>query len=511
MYITRQFLSAVLTAVLIVTAVSASSSAPQRPYRISEQEAVDRLLARIESRSAQFRRSLYAALDQSPIDGTRREDNINEFVATFEAETRNLRDRFNQRRDVAADLNAVLTQAASIDRFMGRHRLASTAERDWIALRADLNDLARYYGVARQWDAWPRWGRAIANRLTGTYQLDRARSERVGRAARIATRGLSTQQQQRIRDMLSRRLEAPEMLAIERNGRSVTIASSIAPQVIFEADGRDRVEQTPRGRTIRINAALSGDQLRVATTGDRGNDYSVTFDPLGNGQQLRVTRRIETEGLLQPVTVNSFYNKTSEVAQLDLYNEDVARNRRRFPPSDNAQLIAILNNTLTTRLAREGDRFTLTVQSPPAYSGAVIEGYLARVDRGGRVSGRSELAMNFERIRLRSGEVRNFDGYIESIRTPNGEDVRVDNEGFVGEEDSQTTRTVTRTGIGAALGALIGAIAGGGKGAAIGAAIGAGTGAGSAFVQGRDDLELIRGSELTIRAGGPTYLEQPGN
>jgi hypothetical protein len=511
MYMAKQFLSAILMAALSIAAVTTSSSAQQRPYRINEQAAVDRLLGRIESRSSQFRQSLYAALDQSRIDGTRREDNINEFVANFETATRTLRDRFNQRRDVASDLNALLTQAASIDRFMGRQRLASTAERDWIALRADLNELARYYSVAWQWDPWPNRGPVAANRLTGTYQLDRARSDRVGRAARIATRGLSAEQQQRVRDMLSRRLEAPEMLAIERNGRSITIASSIAPQVILEADGRDRIEQTQRGRTIRVNAALVGDQLTVTSTGDRGNDYSVRFDALENGQQLRVTRRIEAASLLQPVTVNSFYNKTSEVAQLDLYREDVARNRHRFPPSDSTQLIAILDNTLTTRQARVGDRFTLTVQSPPAYSGAVIEGYLARIDRGGRVSGRSELAMNFERIRLRSGEVRNFDGYIESIRTLNGEEVRVDNEGFIGEEDNQSTRTVTRTGIGAALGALIGAIAGGGKGAAIGAAIGAGTGAGSVFIQGRDDLELVRGSEFTIRASGSTYREQPGN
>jgi hypothetical protein len=50
---------------------------------------------------------------------------------------------------------------------------------------------------------------------------------------------------------------------------------------------------------------------------------------------------------------------------------------------------------------------------------------------------------------------------------------------------------------------LIGAIAGGGKGAAIGAAVGAGAGAGSVYVQGRDDLELARGTELTIVASAP--------
>ena len=509
MHAARQFLSITLAAIFAITAVGISTSAQQRPYRITERQNIDQLMRRIESRSAQFRQSLYNALDRSTIDGTRREDNINEFVGNFETATRNLRDRFNERRDVVGDVNAVLTQAQSIDRFMGRQRLASNVEQDWSVLRSDLDTLAGYYSVAWRWDGpagdngrLPGRGASL---LTGTYRLDPARSDRVGRAAKIATRELSIEQQQRMREMLSRRLEAPEMLAIDRRGRTVTIASTRAPQVTVDADGRDRVEQTPRGRTVRVNASLNRDQLIITSTGDRGNDYSVTFDAL-NGRELRVTRRIETESLSQPVTVSSYYDKTSDVAQLDLYREDseVGRDTRgRAPLGDSTPLIAILDNTLTTRQARTGDRFTLTVQSPPAYAGSVIEGYVTRIDRGGRVSGRSELALNFDRIRTRGGAVRSFDGYIEGVRTPNGEDVRVDNEGIISEDESQTTRTATRTGIGAAVGALIGAIAGGGKGAAIGAGVGAGTGAGSVFIQGRDDLDLIRGSEFTIRATSP--------
>lgn len=357
----------------------------------------------------------------------------------------------------------------------------------------------------QDYDRWPGRRGSV---LTGTYQIDTARSDRVGRAAKVATRGLSVEEQQRVRDMLTRRLEAPEMLALERNGRSVTIVSTRAPQVIVEADGQDRVEQTPRGRNIRVNASLTRDMLRITSTGDRGNDFSVTFEPVDNGRQLRVTRRIETESLSEPVTVISYYNKTSETPDLSIYrgeprgDSEVGRTTRRRAVRDST-LIAILDNNLSTKYARQGDRFTLTVQSPPALSGAVIEGYLSKIDRSGRVSGRAELAMNFERIRLRNGESRSFDGYIENVRTPNGEDIRVDNEGIVEEDDSQTTKTVQRTGIGAAVGALIGAIAGGGKGAAVGAAVGAGTGAGSVFVQGRDDLDLVRGSEFTIRASSP--------
>lgn len=521
----QEFVSAALMVAFTITSLGAglSVSAQQRAFRVSPQQ-VDQLLRRIELQSTQFRQSLAGALDQSRIDGTRQEDNINEFVRNFETATATLRDRFRQRQDVAADVSEVLNRAAFIDRFMGRQRLASNVEQIWIQLRSDLDVLARYYSVTWRWDAgYAGRGdtgpgrlegtsrRGFANRLTGTYTIDPARSDKVGRTARIATRGTSPEEQQRLRDMISRRLEAPEMIGIQREGRTVTIASTRAPQVTFDADGQTRIEQTPRGRTVRVTAKLVGDQLVVTSTGDRGNDFTVTFEPLNNGRELRVTRRMDVEGLTQPVVAMSAYNKTAEVAQLDLYRETSPVAGSRASSLPDTQLVAILDNGLSTRQAREGDGFTMTVRSPSQFEGAVIEGHLGRVSRSGRVSGRTELAMNFERIRLRNGVTRPFDGYIENVRTPNGEDVRVDNEGIVSERTSQTTTTVARTGIGAALGALIGAVAGGGKGAAVGAAVGAGAGAGSVYIQGRDDLELVRGTEFTIRANSSGYRAEPGD
>jgi hypothetical protein len=168
---------------------------------------------------------------------------------------------------------------------------------------------------------------------------------------------------------------------------------------------------------------------------------------------------------------------------------------------DGTQLVAVLNDNLSTNQAHEGDRFTLTVRSPARYEAASIQGHIVRVNRSGQVSGRAEMLLAFDIIRLRDGRAANFAGYIENVRTTSGETVRVDNEGRMQDESSQTSRTVMRTGIGAAIGAAIGAIAGGGKGAAIGAAVGAGAGAGSVFVQGRDDLDLMSGTEFTLRAG----------
>lgn len=492
--------------------VSTNPGTPgQRAYRVTYQE-VDQLLGRIESRSTRFRQSLQFALNRTPIDGSRREDNINELVREFEQATAALRDRFRGRRDVADDVREVLNRAATIDSFMRRRNLLGSTEEEWRGLRSDLDVLAGYYDVTWRWDGpvstYPgtpgRPGRNTeANRLTGTYRLDPSRSDDVWRKAQRVTRGLTEEERERLRQMLVRRLDAPEMLAIERRGRNVTVASSRANQVTFEADGRERVEQSPGGRTVRVNARLIGDQLVVSSTGERGNDYRITFDVLGSGDQLRVTRSIDIERLTEPVVVDSFYTRTSETAQLDLYRETepVGRNPRdRYEGRESDQLIATLDNGLSTRQAREGERFSMTVQSPSNYAGAVIEGHVSRVSRAARAAGRAELSLVFDRIRMRNGASRTFDGYIESVRTRNGESVRVDNEGNVAERSSQTTETVTRTGIGAALGAVLGAVAGGGKGAAIGAAIGAGAGAGSVFIQGRDDLELVSGTEFTIRA-----------
>jgi hypothetical protein len=228
---------------------------------------------------------------------------------------------------------------------------------------------------------------------------------------------------------------------------------------------------------------------------------------------MRVTRSITDEGLKQKVVANSVYDKTSDVARFDSYRGG----RNNYPSSgvssgtsrvnvvvpEGTQMVAVLNDNLSTKQANEGDRFTLTVRSPAQYEGARIEGHLARVNRSGQVTGRAEMLLDFDRILLRDGRAATFAGFIENVRTTSGETVPVDNEGTVQGESSQTSRTVTRTGIGAAIGAAIGAIAGGGKGAAIGAAVGAGAGAGSVFVQGREDLELMSGTEFGLRASAP--------
>jgi YMGG-like Gly-zipper len=488
-------------------------------YNLSDFQ-MRQLIDRLNTRSATFSRNLRQDLNRGSYNGRYSLDEVRSHLSDFETALVQLRNRVNSRQVGSSDARNVLDHAAFLNNFITDRQLSYQTENNWSALRTDLDQLASAFNIAWNWSTVPgtsgggygNTGGGYGNRrdLTGTFRLNTSRGDDVRTAVDNATRNLSLAERQRVYDSLMRRLDPPQMLAIDRRGNSVTIASTRAPQINFVADGREQVETTPGGRSVRVRANLVGDTLTINRTGERANDFTVTFDPSNGGRELLVTRTLYTDRLNQPVTVRTYYDRTSDVAELNIYDtnrEDsnvggTTTATGSFVIPDGTQLVAVLNNDLSTQNIREGERFTMTVRSPSQYDGATIEGSVLNVSRGGRISGRSEMTLDFDTIRLRDGRSYRFAGILDSVRTPNGDVVRVDNEGAVRDTD-QTKTTVQRTAIGTAVGAIIGAIAGGGKGAAIGAVIGAGAGAGSVYVQGRNDLDLTAGTEVTIRATGP--------
>lgn len=477
-------------------------------YRLRDNE-LNQLIQRIETSRARFEASLTDAFSRSRYDQTNADVNMNDDVQDFKNGMAQLRNQHNARQPVADDVQRVLALARPIGMFMGSHQLTNRAQTDWSNLKNELNTLASAFNVSANWQdgnqpTLPQYN--SNSRLTGTYRLDASRSDNPRDVTERATRNLPNNQRQAVYDRIIARLESPQMLAIERNNSTMSMASTRAERSTFEADGVERQEQL-NGRTSRVTATLRGEQLAVNSTGYRENDFNVTFEPIENGRRLRVTREVFAERLNAPVIVNSIYDRTSDVAQWNIYNGtgpvlNTGANNGEFILRDGETVVAVLNNDLTTKRTRQGERFTLTVREPGQYDGAIIEGTVGAVTQSGTLTGRSGMTLNFDTIQLRNGQTYRFAGTLSSVRNANGDTVRVDNEGSA-QGDNQTTQTVTRTGIGTAIGAIIGAVAGGGKGAAIGAAIGAAGGAGSIFVTGKESLELPQGTELTIRAGSP--------
>lgn len=525
----RQIIAGLMVMTFLTVQVSAQVTRERRPRTsVSSGAQSEQLIRRVELGAERFRLSLDDERGRGRdeqlgrADSAGRED-IFDMLTDLERSIANLREHEEraQTRSTNFDVEAALGSASRIDSFLQNNRVSTRAERDWSALKADLNQLARAYNVS--WDSnrrdYPPYPPAddtsynFDRDITGTYRLSRTGSDDARTAADRATRTLPSAQRRRVYDQVMTRLEAPEEIAIERRGNTVTLASTRVAQVTLDVNGREQIERAADGRTVRARASLYGDRLTVSARGEQGNDFTATFDPIDQGRQLQVTRRVSVEGLREPVEVRSMYDRTADTARFDIYDssrapgsrEEVERTTGEWAIPSGTLVTAILDQDLSTKTSREGDRFTMTVREPSQYEGATIEGTISQAQSSGRVSGRSQMTFNLERIRLRNGRTYNFAGIVEGVRTADGGgNVRVDNEGSVREGDSQTQKTVERAAIGTAIGAIIGAIAGGGKGAGIGAVLGAGGGAGSVYVQGRDELELRRGTEVTIRASGPS-------
>jgi hypothetical protein len=145
----------ILTMLVIALAVSslltvstfAQGTARGRYYTKND---VERIIKRVEERSDAFKTVVDKTLDRSVLNGSQKEDNINEQVKQLERALDNLRsdfDRRNEWRETKDQVRAVLNQADEVGRIVKRNRFNARVQRSWAALRTDLNTLAGVYNL----------------------------------------------------------------------------------------------------------------------------------------------------------------------------------------------------------------------------------------------------------------------------------------------------------------------------------------------------------------------------
>ena len=155
-----------------------------------------------------------------------------------------------------------------------------------------------------------------------------------------------------------------------------------------------------------------------------------------------------------------------------------------------------LNDTLSSKDSRVGDRFSATVIDPVRFSEGTAHGHIKSILRSGKVQGRTTMNLAFDSIDLPGDPAKHgvLHGYVTRIY---GTNARTDEEGGV-QSESRGKQTLKRSGIGATAGAIIGGIAGGGKGAAIGLILGGAGGAGSVAINGHKELKIESGTEMLV-------------
>ena len=136
----------ILTTIFLVTATT-NVLAQRKWYRGNVRETV----RQIESDTDQFKSSLDSALDRSNLNGSRTEDEINDYVKKFEEATDRLGDRSEDRDYAPNAAREVLSRGRAINSFMRSNRLGGQAESDWVRVRNNLNRLANSYYINWRW------------------------------------------------------------------------------------------------------------------------------------------------------------------------------------------------------------------------------------------------------------------------------------------------------------------------------------------------------------------------
>jgi len=142
---TRFFL--LILTLAVFAAATTSVLAQRRWFRGNVRETI----RQIETDTDQFKSSLDNALDHSSLNGSRAEDEINDYVKKFEEATDRLRDKSEDREYAPNAAREVLNRGRNINNFMRSNRLGGRAESDWVKVRNNLNRLANSYYINWRW------------------------------------------------------------------------------------------------------------------------------------------------------------------------------------------------------------------------------------------------------------------------------------------------------------------------------------------------------------------------
>ncbi len=179
-----------------------------------------------------------------------------------------------------------------------------------------------------------------------------------------------------------------------------------------------------------------------------------------------------------------------------------------------AHVLLRMENSLSTRTAKEGDFVYLRTAFPIASGGDIavpagsyVQGVVSMSKQSGRVKGRAQLAIRLETLTLASGKVYKFSPHLSSVDS--GESgQKVEGAENTVEQAPGHGQDAERIAILAGSGAAIGGLAERSwKGAGIGSGVGSAVGLATVLLTRGKEVELRQGSTLDVVFDRPVALE----
>ena len=148
----RSFAAALALCCILLALTSTSLAQRRGPYRAAAytRADVDALIHRAEDRSDAFVKMFDHALDSSSLDGSRKEDRLNDKAKELEKQLDKVRKEFDKAedyREVREHVSKALSVSEEINSVVRNRRLNTETERQWFMLRSELNKIARVYNL----------------------------------------------------------------------------------------------------------------------------------------------------------------------------------------------------------------------------------------------------------------------------------------------------------------------------------------------------------------------------
>lgn len=213
--------------------------------------------------------------------------------------------------------------------------------------------------------------------------------------------------------------------------------------------------------------------------------------------RILALKKHERYSPLNLVSSRSKYFHTIVILLLSLATLPTLASAQSLTIPQDVALRLHLDDTLTTTDSQVNDPFSATVITQGPYQGARVYGHISSLDISGRLQGRTEMVLQFDRLIMFDGRTARIHAeIIQLYYVPSHETLAV--EGAI-LSAARGRSALIGTGFGAGAGALMGAIFGGGKAAGLGSILGGAAGLGTTAFRGPKKITLPSNLQMTIQ------------
>ncbi len=242
--------------------------------------------------------------------------------------------------------------------------------------------------------------------VVGTYRIDGTTSDDPSLVLQRAIQELPTADRISAFNDLVSKFQSSGVIAVAERNNTYAVALSDNSVISFTADGKDHLESVD-GWQFHSRGTVTAEELNVTERTEQQEETTLTLKRI-DANRFELVRRYTTRTLPKPVTLRFILDRVSNKPDL---TAALAKVGVKYLVPSGTKMVTVLKTNLSSKNTKRDELFSMSVQEPAVYRGATITGLVADIWPGGEKAP-AEIKLIFQSIRLESGEVGLFDGFM---------------------------------------------------------------------------------------------------